>query len=180
MLVKLYKKMRILGLILFLNGAIANHSFAQRFTINDLETIVNYQDQNISLGAKAYYFITGKIPVYSISGGAIENNGSNKPTTESFMNKKTREILRTTITNINLKKKIIGIEIRYAAPASTIEKLKAGLKENGYKFKKRKKYYIKKKPKRERNIITNSKHQIFVSDFDDQQEIMLYTEKKLN
>ena len=154
--------------------------FAQTISIHDFESIVSKQDQKTSLGAAAYYFITSKIPIYSISGSAIENDGGNTPTTESFMNKNTREILRVTITNIDLANNVIGFEIRYTAPQNVIEDLKKDLLKNGYKYKKRKNYYIKKKSGKERNIITDSKNSLFVSEFDDQPEIIFTTQKRLD
>lgn len=171
--------LKLYFLILF-SLALTPFCLAQSISIHDIESIVSKQDQKTSLGAAAYKFSTGKIPIYSISGSAIENDGGNTPTTESFMNKNTREILRVTIINADLTNNVIGFEIRYTAPPNIIEDMKKDLLKNGYKFKKRKKYYIKKNSGKEPYIITDSKSSLFVSEFDDQPEIIFTTQKRLD
>lgn len=169
---------KIYYLILF-GFALAPFSLAQTISIDDFDVIVSKQDQKSSLGGPAYKFITAKIPIYSVSGSAILGDGGNVPTTESFMNKNTREILRVTIYEVDVANRIIGFEIRYTAPVPVIEQMKKDLLKNGYKFKKRKKEFVKKKSRKERNVITDSKNSMFVSEFDDQPEIIFRTQKTL-
>lgn len=175
---KTSKTLKVYCLIL-LGFVMGSFSVAQTISIEDFDAIINKQDQKSSLSGPAYKFITAKIPFYSVSGSAIEGDGGNTPTTESFMNKNTREILRVTITEVDAENGVIGFEIRYTAPIPIIEQMKKDLLENGYKFKKRKKEFVKKKSRKERNVVTDSKNSMYVSEFDDQPEIIFRTEKTL-
>ncbi|SMD04103.1 hypothetical protein [Pedobacter africanus] len=168
---------KILSVLLIILTKIA---FAQSISVKDFDAIVVKQKHLKSLSGDAYRFIERKIPFYSISGGAPYNqNGNIHVTAETFRNNKTQEILQVSVREIDSIKHIISVEIRYTAPKPVIQEMEKSFRENGYRYKKRKKQYIRKKIRKEYQMITMRANCLYVSEFDQQPEIVFTTHKNL-
>lgn len=168
-------KALVVSLLIF----VAQVSFAQSIRIKDFEIIVMMQERKIGLSLDAYYFIDRKIPFHSISGSGTSQDGGFNLTAQTFRKNKTKEILEVSIREKDSIKNIIALEVRYTAPKHIIEKMEKELLENGYKYKKRKKYYIKRNSRKEQNIVTIRDHCLYVSEFDEQPEIIYTIQKRL-
>lgn len=168
---------KILSVLLIILTKIA---FAQSISVKDFDTIVVKQKHLKSLSGDAYRFIERKIPFYSISGGAPYNqNGNIQVTAETFRNNKTQEILQASVRETDSIKHIIGVEIRYTAPKPVIQEMEKSFRENGYRYKKRKKQYVRKITRKQHQIITIRAQSLYVSEFDQQPEIVFTTYKHL-
>ncbi|MDR6782899.1 hypothetical protein ABIE26_000613 [Pedobacter africanus] len=168
---------KILSVLLIILTKIA---FAQSISVKDFDTIVVKQKHPKSLSGDTYRFIERKIPFYSISGSAPYNqNGNIQVTAETFRNNSTQEILQVSVRETDSIKHIISIEIRYTAPKPVIQEMEKSFRENGYRYKKRKKQYIRKKTRKEYQMITTRANCLYVSEFDQQPEIVFTTHKDL-
>jgi len=154
-------------------------SFGQSIRIKDFDIILMMQERKIALSLDAYYFIDRKIPFYSISGSGTSQDGGFNLTAQTFRKNKTKEILEISIREKDSIKNIITLEMRYTAPKHIIQKMEKDLLENGYKYKKKKKYYIKKNARKEQNIVVIRDHCLYVSEFDEQPEIIYTMQKRL-
>lgn len=151
--------------------------FAQSLTLTDLDTIVSKQDRKQGLNADVYRFIETKIRFSSIYGHE-DSSGKFQLTGETFKNTGTKEIFWVEVQETNAHKKIISCVMGYTAPEPVIRKMEQDLQRNGYRYRKRKKYYIKRKSRKE-YILAKIKHTTYVSEFDDQPEILFTAFKQL-
>ncbi|RZL19659.1 MAG: hypothetical protein EOO96_25815 [Pedobacter sp.] len=154
-------------------------SFAQSIRIEDFAIIVMMQERKIGLSLDAYYFIDRKIPFYSISGSGKSQDGGFNLTAQTFRKNKTKEILEISIREKDSVKNIITLEMRYTAPEYIIKKMEKELLENGYKYKKKRKHYIKRNSRKEQDIVMIREHSLYVSEFDEQPEIVYTIQKRL-
>ena len=67
----------------------------------------------------------------------------------------------------------------YTAPEPTILKMEQDLRLKGYKYKKRKKYYIKRKNRKEYTTVSMRAHSQYVSEFDSQPEMIFTAYKRI-
>lgn len=154
------------------------HSFSQSLTLADFDTIVLKQAQKKGLTPDVYRFINGKIDFSSIYGHNA-SNGDFQLKGETFKKSATKEIFWVEIKERDALKKLITCSMGYTAPAPVISKMKQDLLRNGYKYSKKKKYYIKRKNSREYMTAEVRKQCVYVSEFDDQPEILFTAVKRL-
>lgn len=168
------------AILSFLLIIVTKIAFSQSISVKDLDSIVIKQKHSKSLSGDAYRFIERKIPFYSISGSAPYNqNGNIHVAAETFRNNRTQEILQVSIRETDSIKHIIGFEIRYTAPKPVIQEMEKSFRKNGYRYKKRKKQYVRKITRKEYQIITTRAQCLYVSAFDQQPEIVFTTYKEL-
>ncbi|MBC9934048.1 hypothetical protein [Chitinophaga qingshengii] len=154
------------------------YAFSQSLTLADFDTIVSKQHQQKGLTPDVYRFINGKIDFASIY-GSNASNGDFRLKGETFKKRKTKELLWVEIKEHDARRKLITCSMGYTAPALVISKMKEDLLRNGYKYRKKKKYYIKRKNRREYMTAEVKKHSVYVSEFDDQPEILFTGVKQL-
>ncbi len=164
--------------LLILCLSLSGHSFSQSFTLADFDSIVAKQNIQSGLSGNAYRFVKEKIEVASFY-GSEDKAGTFHMKGETFKNSHTREILWIEIRETNAAKKMIGCTMGYTAPDTVIHKMEKELGQNGYRYKKRKKYYIKRKNRKEYIIAQKKKNSAYVSEFDSQPELLFTAYKKL-
>lgn len=154
------------------------YSFSQSLSLSDVDTIISKQNQKLGLNGDTYRFIKSKIDFASIY-GSDGSDGQFRMKGETFKNAATKEILWVEIRESNPRKKLISCTMGYTAPGDVIRKMEEDLSMNGYKYSKKKKYYIKRNNRKAYVIAQVRKHSSYVSEFDSQPEMLFTAIKKL-
>lgn len=156
------------------------NSFAQRISAADFNTIIEKQAYKYGPTSATYQFIKSKLDFYSVFGSAPDENGGIRNAGTTFRDDSVKEIFSIRIHEEEYKKNIFLCEIEYCAPEPAIHKLEKDFKAQGYRYKKRKGYYIKRKNRKEYNTIKIRKQSIHVSPHDQQPEMVFTVYKKLD
>lgn len=156
---------------------------AQTFSAEDFNSIIEMQDYRYGTIGNVHRFIKEKIPFYSVSGGRIEESAMIHNATITFRNDGTKEIFSIHIDEDQFKQnKTFVCTMEYCAPLWSIQRMEKEFRQRGYRYKKRKNYYVKRESffpfRKEYSTVQIRKQSIHVSDYDEQPEIVFTTYKK--